>query len=88
MIRLPVFSRIIVIVLDSVGAGALTDAASYGDEGSNTLGNIARQVPLRVPTLRSLGLDRIVDIGGPVSSAVPRMPRSAVWPKRRWGRIL
>ena len=41
------FSRIIVIVLDSVGAGALSDAAAYGDEGSNTLGNIARQVPLR-----------------------------------------
>ena len=65
------FSRIIVIVLDSVGAGALTDASMYGDEGSNTLGNIARQVPLRLPTLRSLGLDRIVDIGGPVSADVP-----------------
>ena len=37
------FSRIIVIVLDSVGAGALDDAAAYGDEGSNTLGNIARR---------------------------------------------
>ena len=60
----PVFSRIIVLVLDSVGVGALTDASAYGDEGSNTLGNIARQVPLRLPTLRALGLDRIVDIGG------------------------
>ena len=67
----PLFSRIIVIVLDSVGAGALTDAGSYGDEGSNTLGNIAKQVPLRLPTLRALGLDRIVDIGGPVSGVVP-----------------
>ena len=66
----PLFSRIIVIVLDSVGAGALTDAGSYGDEGSNTLGNIAKQVPLRLPTLRALGLDRIVDIGGPVSGVV------------------
>ena len=59
----PAFSRIIVIVLDSVGAGELKDASAYGDQGSNTLGNIARQVPLRVPTLRWLGLDRIVDIG-------------------------
>ena len=67
----PLFSRIIVIVLDSVGAGALTDAGSYGDEGSNTLGNIAKQVPLRLPTLRALGLDRVVDIGGPVSGVVP-----------------
>ena len=65
------FSRIIVIVLDSVGAGALTDAGVYGDEGSNTLGNIARQVPLRIPTLRALGLDRIVDIGGPKTSVAP-----------------
>ena len=60
------------IVLDSVGAGALNDASTYGDEGSNTLGNIARQVGLRVPTLRSLGLDRIVDIGGPVSFDTPQ----------------
>jgi len=54
------FTRVIVIVLDSVGVGALPDAAAYGDEGSNTLGNIARHTPLRLPTLRMLGLDRIV----------------------------
>jgi len=66
------FSRIIVIVLDSVGAGALDDAAAYGDQGSNTLGHIARQVGLRVPTLRALGLDRVVDIGGAVSADPPR----------------
>jgi phosphopentomutase len=65
------YSRIIVIVLDSVGVGALNDAGVYGDEGSNTLRNIARHVHLRVPTLRSLGLDRIVDIGGPVSQDLP-----------------
>jgi phosphopentomutase len=58
--------------MDSVGAGALDDAASYGDEGSNTLGNVARAVGLRVPTLRVLGLDRIVDIGGYVSAGKPR----------------
>jgi phosphopentomutase len=66
------FSRIIVIVLDSVGAGELPDAAQYGDQGSNTLGNIARRVGLRVPTLRSLGLDRVLDIGGPPSGDLPR----------------
>ena len=58
--------------MDSVGAGALEDAPAYGDEGSNTLGNIARTVGLRVPTLRSLGLDRVVDIGGYVSADKPR----------------
>jgi phosphopentomutase len=58
------FNRAIVIVMDSVGIGELPDADAYGDRGSNTLGNIARRVPLRVPTLRSLGLDRLVALGG------------------------
>jgi phosphopentomutase len=57
--------RAIVIVIDSLGAGALPDASRYGDEGSDTLGNIARTIPLRVPTLRSLGLGRVANIGGP-----------------------
>jgi len=68
-----VFTRVILIVLDSVGIGALPDAAAYGDEGSNTLGNIARQVPLKLPTLRSLGLDRLVPLEGPP----PGPPRGA-----------
>ena len=57
------FSRVIVIVLDSVGIGELDDASTYGDTGSNTLGNIARRVPLQLPALRGLGIDRVVDIG-------------------------
>jgi phosphopentomutase len=57
------FRRAIVIVMDSVGVGELPDAGSYGDRGSNTLGNIAKRVPLKVPALRSLGLARIADIG-------------------------
>ncbi len=56
-------TRAIVIVMDSVGIGELPDAALYGDQGSNTVGNIHRQVPLKIPTLRSLGLARLVDIG-------------------------
>ena len=36
--------RVILIVLDSVGAGEAPDAAAYGDVGSNTLGNIAKAV--------------------------------------------
>ena len=62
-----IFPRVIVIVLDSVGIGELPDASAYGDEGSNTLGNIARAVPLRVPTLRSLGLGKVAAIGPPVT---------------------
>ncbi|HET9361199.1 MAG TPA: phosphopentomutase [Vicinamibacterales bacterium] len=59
------FPRVILIVLDSVGCGELPDAASYGDAGSNTLGNIAARVPLRIPHLRSLGLGRLVELGAP-----------------------
>ena len=67
------FTRVIVIVLDSVGIGALPDAAAYGDEGSDTLGNVARQVPLGIPVLRSLGLDRLTAVGGSATLA----PRAA-----------
>jgi phosphopentomutase len=59
----PPFTRVILIVVDSAGIGALPDAAAYGDQGSNTLGNIARQVPLKIPVLRSLGLGEVVDLG-------------------------
>jgi phosphopentomutase len=53
------------IVLDSLGIGELPDAAEYGDRGSNTVGNIARVSGLQVPSLRALGLARVVDIGLP-----------------------
>jgi phosphopentomutase len=68
----PPFTRAIVIVMDSVGIGELPDAGEYGDEGSNTVGNIAKQVPLKVPTLRSLGFDRLVSIGGVPAAVAPR----------------
>jgi phosphopentomutase len=59
-------------VLDSVGVGELPDADRYGDRGSDTLGNIARAVPLRLPTLRSLGLDRVARLEAQApSSAAP-----------------
>ena len=85
------FTRAIVIVLDSVGIGELPDASVYGDQGSDTLGNIARQVPLRIPTLRKLGIGRVAHIGesprgslrdplrdeGPVLAAVGRMAEAS-----------
>jgi phosphopentomutase len=54
--------RVILIVLDSVGCGELPDARKYGDVGSDTLGNIARRVPLAVPNLRRLGLARVSSV--------------------------
>jgi phosphopentomutase len=67
---MPVFSRVILIVLDGAGCGALPDAAAYGDAGSNTLGNVAAAVPLRIGHLRTLGLGRLVPLDG--DAAEPR----------------
>jgi phosphopentomutase len=55
----------VVVVLDGAGAGAAPDAARYGDAGADTLGHVAAAVPLRVPVLRSLGLDQAARLGGP-----------------------
>ena len=57
--------RACVIVLDAVGAGELPDAAEFGDEGSNTLANVARAVGgLDLPTLEALGLGNIEPLEG------------------------
>jgi phosphopentomutase len=55
----PHFGRVVWIVLDSVGIGALPDAADYGDVGRDTLGHIARSRPLELPNLVRLGLANI-----------------------------
>ncbi len=60
----PPFGRVIWIVLDSVGIGAMPDAAAYGDTGSNTLGNLAQQRRLDLPNLCRLGLANIVPLTG------------------------
>lgn len=58
-------NRVVLIILDSVGAGALPDADRYGDAGSNTLANTARAVGgLRLPNMGRMGLGRITDILG------------------------
>jgi phosphopentomutase len=57
--------RACVIVLDAVGAGELPDAGEYGDEGSDTLGNVARAVGgLDLPTMEALGLGNVADLEG------------------------
>jgi phosphopentomutase len=56
------FRRIVWIVLDSVGIGAMPDAADYGDTGSDTLGNIARRRAMNLPNLTRLGLANIKPI--------------------------
>lgn len=57
--------RVIVLVLDGCGIGALPDAAAYGDEGSHTLGHAAAAAGgLRVPVLQRLGLGTLDTIEG------------------------
>ena len=63
--------RVILVVLDSVGIGELPDAAGYGDEGSDTLGNICLQVNLHVPNLQQLGLGNIRHLRGVPSAPEP-----------------
>lgn len=65
------YTRVILIVLDSVGVGALPDAAAYGDEGCDTLGHVSQVRPLYVPTLQALGLGAIAPLSGVPPVPVP-----------------
>lgn len=57
--------RIVLIVCDGVGVGELPDAAAYGDVGSDTLGNLARQYgPMALPHLANLGLGELTRMPG------------------------
>jgi phosphopentomutase len=69
-----------VLVLDSVGCGALPDAAAYGDEDANTLGNVARTVGgLTMPNLGAMGLGGVTEVLGvpPVASSTASWGRCA-----------
>lgn len=51
------YNRIFTIVVDSLGAGAMPDAADYGDVGTDTLGHISEVVDrFEIPNLQKLGL--------------------------------
>src|SRR5690606_24445617 len=56
-----------VVVLDSVGVGALPDARDFGDEGSHTLDNVVRVGDAQLPNLAALGLGNV-----PGVTALPR----------------
>jgi phosphopentomutase len=64
--------RALVVVMDACGVGALPDAASYGDEGANTLAHVAEAVGgLDVPMLAQLGLGAIVPLLGVAAASDP-----------------
>jgi phosphopentomutase len=68
----PPFERVIWIVLDSVGIGAMPDAAAFGDtEPSDTLGHIASRRRLNLPNLCNLGLANIRPLSGLPPAADP-----------------
>lgn len=63
--------RVILMILDSVGIGEMPDAKEYGDAGSHTLGNIAKQVGLNLPNLQAYGLGNIEDLEGILPQELP-----------------
>ncbi len=72
--------RVAVVVLDGVGVGALPDAADFGDEGSNSVGNTARVVGgLALPNMGLLGLGNLTDVMGvpPVGKTIGAYGRMA-----------
>ena len=78
---MPAFQRVVWIVLDSVGVGAMPDAAAFGDDLTvDTLGNIARQRPLDLPNFRRLGLANLKALNGiePVDSPEAAFGRCAL----------
>jgi len=55
-------TRVFVCVLDGCGAGALPDAAAYGDEGSHTLRHVIERADVTLPNLAGLGLGEVVGL--------------------------
>ncbi len=67
-------ARAFVVVLDACGAGALPDAAEYGDAGADTLAHVAEAVGgLELPALERLGLGRIRPIAGVAPAPAPAL---------------
>lgn len=71
--------RFIILVLDSVGAGAAPDAETYGCPNANTLGHVVAAGGLSLPCLEALGLGNILPLPGIPPQAQPK----AAWGKMR-----
>ncbi|QRG70562.1 phosphopentomutase [Brevibacillus choshinensis] len=66
------FSRIFLIVMDSVGIGELPDAPKFRDEGAHTLGHIAERVEgFKLPHLEKLGLGNIAPLKNVPAASAP-----------------
>lgn len=66
------YKRIFLVVIDSLGIGAMKDAAEYGDAGADTLGHIDRTVKeLKLPAMEKLGLGNLCTLSHVASSDHP-----------------
>jgi len=66
------FRRVVLIVLDGVGIGALPDAADYDDAGTNTLQHVAAACGgLNLPRLQQFGLGNLLELKGVPAATVP-----------------
>ena len=69
--------RFIIVVLDSLGVGALPDAAAYSSLGTNTFGHIAESAPMNIPNLQRLGIGNVL----PLANVPPAEAPAAAWGK-------
>lgn len=70
--------RVALVVADSLGVGAMPDAAAWGDAGADTLGHIAEAMALRLPNLGRLGLGAIRPVRGVPAEAVAGYGKMAI----------
>jgi phosphopentomutase len=74
--------RAAILVLDGLGCGSAPDAAAYGDEGSDTLGNVLRASPsLRLPNLAAMGLGHCVAGAGMPAAESPTAAHGVAVPR-------
>ena len=66
------FKRIVLIVLDGAGIGAMPDAPEWGDAGSDTLGHICESRTVNLPNLQSWGLGNVRPLRGVLPASEPR----------------
>ena len=66
------FNRIVLIVLDGAGIGAMPDAPEWGDAGSDTLGHICESRAVNLPNLQSWGLGNVRSLSGVLPASEPR----------------
>ncbi len=62
--------KFVVVVLDSVGVGALPDAGQFGDAGAHTLNHTLKQTGAALPNLARLGLGRVPGVQLPVPEVI------------------